>query len=73
MLAPASFHEQVPDSSKSLSFSRLVFSISQLFAIIRRSKKQNTQVQSAHLLTNTRTDNLHIIQLQSRTGQLKSY
>lgn len=69
-----SFDEKVPDSRKSSSFLHLLFSISQSFVTIRRSKKQvNTWVLSTHLLTNTRTDNLYIAQLQSRTGQLKSY
>jgi len=41
------FDEKIPNSSKSLSFSHLFFSISHSFAIIRRSKKQvNTRVQS---------------------------
>lgn len=57
----------LPDHSTSLSSLHLLFPISQLFTIIRKSKKQiNTWVQSTHLLANSRINNLHITHLQSK-------
>lgn len=57
----------VPDHSTSLSSLHLLFPISQLFTIIRKSKKQiTTWVQSTHLLTNSRINNLYITHLQSK-------